>query len=113
MPQKLRSACSVPGCPNAAYKAGRCEQHYREWQRGWDSRRAKTAERGYSSVWRRLRQLKLRRQPLCEDCLAKGITTPAVLVHHARPINEGGKVLPSLNELVSLCEKCHGGRHRN
>lgn len=32
--------------------------------------------------WKKLREAKLQQNPLCEVCLAKGIITPAVDVHH-------------------------------
>ena len=35
-----------------------------------------------SARWHKLRMAKLLEQPLCEICLAKGIITPAIDVHH-------------------------------
>lgn len=59
-----------------------------------------------STAWRKLRATKLQRQPLCEACAAKGSTTPAQMVDHIRPINEGGAAL-DLKNLQSLCHACH------
>lgn len=39
--------------------------------------------------WRRLRRAKLSRDPLCEDCKAKGIIRAATEVHHVTPVLAG------------------------
>ena len=63
-----------------------------------------------TSRWLKLRQLKLNHSPLCEMCLKQGITTPAVLVHHIKPIEDGGKMYQYEN-LMSLCSECHNKIH--
>lgn len=59
-----------------------------------------------STAWRKLRAEQLRRQPLCECCLAQGRHTPAHVVDHIRPVNQGGAPL-DLENLQSLCAACH------
>ena len=59
-----------------------------------------------STAWRKLRAEQLRRQPLCECCLAQGRHTPAHIVDHIRPVNQGGAPL-DLENLQSLCAACH------
>ena len=59
-----------------------------------------------STAWRKLRAEQLRRQPLCECCLAQGRHTPAHIVDHIRPVNQGGAPL-DLENLQSLCVACH------
>lgn len=59
-----------------------------------------------STAWRKLRAEQLRRQPLCECCLAQGRYTPARVVDHIRPVNLGGAPL-DLENLQSLCAVCH------
>ena len=59
-----------------------------------------------STAWRKLRAEQLRRQPLCECCLAQGRHTPARVVDHIRPVNLGGAPL-DLENLQSLCAVCH------
>jgi len=59
-----------------------------------------------STGWRRLRALKLSEQPLCEECLRAGRTTPAQMVDHIVPINKGGAKL-TMDNLQSLCNACH------
>lgn len=59
-----------------------------------------------SMAWRNLRAVKIREQPLCEECMKREILTPARVVDHIIPINKGGSPL-DLNNLQSLCNRCH------
>lgn len=59
-----------------------------------------------SSRWRRLRQIKLNADPICEECRSRGLVTEATVVDHIVPINEGGAAL-DLRNLQSLCDACH------
>lgn len=59
-----------------------------------------------SRKWRVLRALKLQKDPLCEECMRKGMLVPAQMVDHVVPINKGGAPL-DLNNLQSLCNHCH------
>ena len=59
-----------------------------------------------SRRWRSLRALKLQKDPLCEECMRKGVLVPAQMVDHIVPINKGGAPL-DLNNLQSLCNHCH------
>lgn len=52
---------------------------------------------------------------LCEDCLARGIYTPAEIVHHIEPltpenINDMNTAL-GFNNLRALCRECHARAH--
>jgi 5-methylcytosine-specific restriction enzyme A len=69
--------------------------------------RETSVERGYTSRWQRVRQMKQRRNPLCEDCAAEGRTTRMDLVHHI----DGNPRHNTMENLVSLCRVCHGRRH--
>lgn len=67
--------------------------------------------------WERLRAEKLRRQPLCEICLAAGRITPAEDVHHKISFmsSEDPDIRHHLfydfDNLMSLCKECHGSVH--
>ena len=69
--------------------------------------------------WRDLRAYKRREQPLCEDCLKNEKVTPVAEIHHVRPFNRGHNIqtqwqlFTDLNNLVSLCTKCHKERHKH
>lgn len=60
--------------------------------------------------WQRLRKAKLARQPLCEDCRACGIVTPANVADHINPVRLGGPAFPPIDGLRSLCASCHGAK---
>nr|DAO74578.1 MAG TPA: HNH endonuclease [Caudoviricetes sp.] len=90
----------------------------RPWQPKHDlqsGRRHSNTEFYRSTAWRKLRAVKLEQQPLCEECLKHGRHTPAQIVDHIVPINEGGASLDLVN-LQSLCHACHNrksGRERH
>ena len=52
---------------------------------------------------------------LCEDCLAKGIYTPAKVVHHIVNISPGNINDPSITlswmNLKAVCQDCHAREH--
>ena len=50
--------------------------------------------------------IKLQANPVCEECLRRGLVTEATVVDHIVPINEGGAPL-DMSNLQSLCAKCH------
>ena len=58
------------------------------------------------AAWRKLREYKLRLNPICEHCQQRDEGTPAVMVDHIKPIIEGGEPL-ELSNLQSLCDLCH------
>lgn len=69
-----------------------------------------------SKAWRNMREVIMGRDArLCQDCLQKGIYTPAEEVHHITPLTPEniGDPAVSLNadNLISLCKECHKARH--
>jgi 5-methylcytosine-specific restriction protein A len=73
---------------------------------GWgQTSKASRHERGYGKEWDKKRERKLREQPLCEYCLAKGKITPAKSVDHNIPKAEGGT--DDWENLRSACDPCH------
>lgn len=60
-----------------------------------------------SGPWRRLRAIKLAKNPVCEHCDARGMTTIAVDVHHVEPRATRQDLALDLDNLVSLCKQCH------
>ena len=61
--------------------------------------------------WRKLRSEKLDSAPLCERCQVQGFVNGAVMVHHIRPVRDGGSAFPGLDGLMSLCWSCHREQH--
>ena len=62
--------------------------------------------------WQRFRRQKLQRETLCESCLQFGKIEPATVVDHRIPISAGGDPFPPLDQLASLCERCHNTKTR-
>lgn len=52
---------------------------------------------------------------LCEDCLAKGIVTPGLVVHHIDPITPENirdpNITLSFDNLKLVCQDCHAKEH--
>jgi 5-methylcytosine-specific restriction protein A len=68
--------------------------------------RPNTCKRGYDRQWRKVRLAYLQCNPLCEQCLKEGITTPALDVDHIVPLSKGGERL-DFDNLQALCRRCH------
>jgi 5-methylcytosine-specific restriction endonuclease McrA len=75
-----------------------------------DVERNQSAERQFlhSMTWRKIRLMKLQRDPLCERHLAQGQAVAAYLVHH---VDENELNIDD-NNLQSLCNNCHEEMHK-
>ena len=63
-------------------------------------------ERGYGSVWTKIRERILKRDMyLCQACLKLGRTTPATQVDHITPKAQGGT--DDDGNLQAICAACH------
>ena len=79
-----------------------------EAKRRQDPALAEAARLRSSARWRRLRKMKLARNPLCEECSKHGVVEPATQVDHIVPIVERRDLAFDLENLQSLCTVCHG-----
>lgn len=67
----------------------------------------------HTSRWIKLRKNKLRKQPLCEECLKDGYIVVAHEVHHITPVEEAltlrqkESLMFNPSNLMSLCHNCH------
>ena len=89
-------------CRCGAIVKGKCERCDKPAPSG-----ITTAERGYDHRWRRLSERKRIEQPLCEQCEADGMVTPATEVHHKIPIAEAPHLRLVWSNLMSVCRTCH------
>lgn len=108
MPRRLPVPCSAAGCP-ALVRRGRCEDHQvrrAESERDYDAERKGARKRGYDRTWQGLRLAKLGRNPVCEPCEQRGVTTPATEVDHIVPLRMVGARL-DLENLQAICRSCH------
>ncbi len=96
------------GCPALVTKTARCPAHAKHGRKhadqALDRRRGSAHSRGYDRAWQRIRGLKLKRNPICEHCKAKGRTTAAKDVDHIVPLPEGTN---KMDNLQALCRRCH------
>jgi len=75
------------------------------------------ARRFYGTqAWKKLRTYVWSRdEGLCQDCLKKGLYTPAEEVHHIIELTpetiENPEVSLNPDNLVCLCRECHRRRH--
>jgi 5-methylcytosine-specific restriction enzyme A len=110
MPWAAPRTCNHPGC-RALIKGrgGHCDEHRKQRYAQVDERRGSKASRGYDAAWRRLRLLKLTKNPVCEcdDCRSNGRLTPAAVVDHIRPIAERPDLRLDINNLRSMAKRCH------
>jgi 5-methylcytosine-specific restriction protein A len=112
MPQKNKTLCYFPGC-NEVVERGYCERHKKQTNRSY-RRRIRESDSAavkyyHSKEWNKVRDAKLERNPLCEMCEHDGYIKPASLVHHIKPVIDGGD--SSADNLMSLCASCHNKVH--
>jgi len=95
MPSRALRVCTQPGCGNLV-EHGRCEKH------AYPDRSGKNPKYD-SAYWRAVRAGQLRRYPLCERHLKRGLAVPALEVHH----RDGNPANDDPANLESLCRPCH------
>lgn len=57
--------------------------------------------------WRDVRRMVLAREPLCRDCLMRGLTTAATQVDHVLGLVEHPELAYDLDNLAPICDACH------
>ena len=66
----------------------------------------------YDGTWQKVRRMKMRRSPLCERCAGAGKTVKGDVVHHIVPVNENPSLRLALDNLETLCNRCHNRHHK-
>ena len=71
----------------------------------------------HSAAWNSCRELYMKSVGgLCEDCLAKGIYTPAKVVHHIQHLTpeniKDRKITLGWDNLRAVCQDCHAKEHK-
>ena len=108
MPLRAPTPCRHPGCGAVLTKPGYCDAH-RSDRRQWDSnagkrqRQEKRALPTNSAAWRALRAQVLRNEPLCRECLRRGVLCAASVVDH----RDGDSHNNARANLQPLCSRCH------
>ncbi|QNN24347.1 HNH endonuclease [Planctomycetales bacterium ZRK34] len=109
MPYKPKRPCRRSHCSQlTTHRTGYCEKHLAEVRAEYDKYRRADDHKFYTcAAWRKLRALKLKRQPLCEQCDREGRTTLATVVDHMTPRSKRKDLELAWSNLQSLCERCH------
>ena len=113
MPKRPLKSCNKVGCPELI-EAGNtyCDKHANEVenkrQRRYDRyQRNKKASKFYStSRWQKVRNKKLKLNPLCEHCFPDDVVI-ATEVDHFIPIGKDWSLRLSISNMQSLCHPCH------
>ena len=119
MPYKPARPCPGRGprrgsCPNLIQGQERCcaecAVHEKQTTREYDRQRDQDEGRQFlhSTVWRKIRDAKLARDPLCERCMQGGRVEAAVLVHH----KDRNELHNDPENHESLCNTCHEVEHK-
>lgn len=113
MPKRAKKPCAYPGCSELVSGQAYCEKHGKKVEKQRHERydrfqRDKKAAKFYSSVrWQKMRNRKLKHDPLCEHCLGNNQVTPATEVDHVIPVEVDWSRRLDWNNLQSLCHSCH------
>jgi 5-methylcytosine-specific restriction protein A len=116
MPRKPLLPCRHPGCPRLSDQSY-CEIHRRQNKSQADreynkNRRNQELQAFYDSPqWRRMRAIKIKCTPYCEECYRQGSISEAKIVDHILPIKDCPDRRLDLTNLQSLCLSCHNKKH--
>ncbi|MBR3288347.1 MAG: HNH endonuclease [Lachnospiraceae bacterium] len=88
-----------------------CKEHIHLQGKQYDKfeRKYKHRER-YDSRWDKVRNIYIKEHPLCEECLKENKSNIARIVHHIKPIEDGGDKY-AFDNLMSVCDSCHQKIH--
>jgi len=117
MPYRAKKACFYPGCaelvePGDTY----CKKHKKQYFRQDRRKRGSPASRGYNYRWQKVKDLYLKKHPLCAQCLTEGKTVPAEVVDHSIPHRGDYNLFWDESNWQSLCTLHHNrkiGKEKN
>ena len=105
MPRSPKKECRETFCKERQLSNGYCEQH-KDKAVGWFKTSTKSRhQRGYGNDWYRIRNAKIKMNPLCEYCKEDDVYTVATEVDHVVALANGGT--HSMDNLKSSCKECH------
>ena len=100
--------CCIPGCSEYRTPGGRyCDTHKARVMSQYDATRETAVARGYDTRWRKIRDMKLRINPLCECESCRVRHKFANMVHHI----DGNQRNNKWENLMSMYKDCHERIH--
>jgi hypothetical protein len=110
------TACSSHACPNYAVKGGKCADHQSESSKKLNDSYAVKSQKPFfkeyrSARWKKLREARLRGNPICQ-VIEAGVqcTAPATVCHHLIDPKLGGEAkLWDWTNIVCVCSHHHPG----
>ena len=108
MPYRSKKPCSSPGCGELVDVGNTyCRKHRKKYFEKDRQKRGTASSRGYSSRWRRVSRLYLKKNPLCAQCLTEGRVVPAEVVDHIVPHRGDYKLFWDSSNWQGLCTLHH------
>ena len=109
MPRKPKHPCSFPGCPELT-DGTYCEAHRAQMSGEYNKyKRDPETGRRYDRRWRKIRDEYAAKHPFCEECFKNKRLTKTQIVHHIKPLAEGGT--NTEDNFEALCWSCHNKKH--
>lgn len=103
--------CCHLGCKNHKSKLGAyCIEHGGRDNPIPTKDRQEFQSKYQTTQWRKLRQIQLSTQPLCQSCLSSGIVASAKHIDHVFPWSRIGDRAFYHNLFQSLCASCHSSK---
>jgi 5-methylcytosine-specific restriction protein A len=89
-----------------------CALHLKARRKRENEARSTTAQRGYSSQWRKARAAFLRAHPVCEcdQCKALGRLLPATVVDHVIPHRGDERLFWDQCNWRAMSKRCHDSK---
>lgn len=111
--------CNSPRCRKYIdYREVYCEEHKKEKNNEYNKqiRNAsdfdKEVSKFYKSAnWKKTRDIKITRDPLCESCLRNGHVKQAEIIHHLKEVRDDWSKRFEIDNLESVCRSCHNQLH--
>lgn len=111
MPTRAPRPCNKAGCGRLNVRGSPyCPEHQSEdldRKRAYDAARPNARARGYDRRWEKASKAYLRDHPLCEPCLARGITEQADVVDHKIPHRGDMVLFWDETNWQSMSKTCH------